>query len=57
VVAIVISEFAGAMPDTLNQELVAFAEWRTVRDARRVAKALRHYHGRPGLAAEVEELL
>jgi hypothetical protein len=57
VVAIVISEFAGAMPHTLSLELKAFAETRTRHDAQRVANALRHYYGRPGLAQEVEDLL
>jgi hypothetical protein len=57
VVAIIIAEFAGAMPYTLSLELKAFAETRTRHDAQRVANALRHAYGRPGLAQEVEDLL
>jgi hypothetical protein len=45
------------MPYTLGLELQAFAESRTVHDARRLAKALRHAYGRPGLAQEVEDRL
>jgi hypothetical protein len=56
VVAIIISNIPH-MPSTLGQELQAFAETRTVHDARRVANALRHCHGQAGLAAEVEDIL
>jgi hypothetical protein len=56
VVAIIISEMP-TMPHTLGLELRAFAESRTVHDARRVANALRHAYGEAGLAAEVEDLL
>jgi hypothetical protein len=56
VVAIIISELP-RMPTTLGQELQAFAESRSVHDGRRVANALRHYHGREGLAKEVEDML
>jgi hypothetical protein len=56
-VAVVISEFPGGMPFNLQLELRAFAETRTVHDARRLANALRHYCGRVGLAREVEDLL
>jgi hypothetical protein len=45
------------MPRTLGLELQAFAESRTVHDARRVARALRHAYGRPGLAQEIEDRL
>jgi hypothetical protein len=54
--SIIISEMP-CMPHTLGLELRAFAESRTVHDARRVANALRHAYGRPGLAAEVEDRL
>jgi hypothetical protein len=57
VVAIIISDFAGAMPHTLGLELQAFAATRTIHDARRLANALRHYHRQAGLAAEVEDIL
>jgi hypothetical protein len=56
VVAIIISNIP-QMPHTLGLELKAFAETRTVHDARRVANALRHAYGQAGLAAEVEDLL
>jgi hypothetical protein len=56
VVAIIISNMP-CMPHTLGLELQALAESRTVHDARRVANALRHYHGQAGLAAEVEDIL
>jgi hypothetical protein len=56
VVAIIISNMP-CMPHILGLELQAFAETRTVHDARRVANALRHYRGQAGLAAEVEDLL
>jgi hypothetical protein len=56
VVAVIVSNIP-CMPHTLGLELQAFAETRTVHDARRVANALRHYHGQAGLAAEVEDLL
>jgi hypothetical protein len=56
VVAIVISELP-CMPHALGMELRAFAESRTIYDARRVSDALRHCFGRAGLAAEVEDLL
>jgi hypothetical protein len=54
--AIIISEMP-CMPFTLGLELRAFAETRTVHDARRVANALRHACGHPGLAQEVEDRL
>jgi hypothetical protein len=56
VVAVVISELPH-MPYGLGQELQAFAESRTVHDARRLANALRHAYGREGLAREVEDVL
>jgi hypothetical protein len=56
VVAIIVSNIP-CMPSPLGEELQAFAESRTVRDARRVANSLRHYHGQAGLAAEVEDVL
>jgi hypothetical protein len=56
VVAIVISNIPH-MPTTLGAELQAFAETRTISVARTLANALRHYHGQPGLAGEVEDLL
>lgn len=55
-VAIIISEFPH-MPHTLSLELRAFVETRTIHDARRLANALRHYFGRPGLACEIEDAL
>jgi hypothetical protein len=54
--AIVISEFP-VLHMTLQQELRAFVETRTIHDATRLANALRHYFGRPGLAAEIEDAL
>jgi hypothetical protein len=56
VVAIVVSEMP-CMPDPLAQEVQAFAESRSRRDAERVANSLRHYYGREGLAREVEDAL
>jgi hypothetical protein len=56
VVAIIISELPH-MPYGLGLELRAFAESRTIHDARRLANALRHCEGRPGLAKEVEDIL
>jgi hypothetical protein len=56
VVAIIISEMP-CMPNILGMELKAFAESRSTHDARRVANALRHTYGQPGLAAEVEDIL
>jgi hypothetical protein len=56
VVAIIIGNIPH-MPSTLGSALKAFAESRTVHDARRLATALRHDHGQAGLAAEVEDLL
>lgn len=54
--AIVLSEFP-VLHFTLRLELRAFIETRTVHDGRRLANALRHYYGRPGLAQEVEDAL
>jgi hypothetical protein len=55
-VSIIVSEMP-AMPYMLGLELRAFAETRTVHDARRVANALRHAFGRPGLAQEIEDTI
>jgi hypothetical protein len=46
-----------ATPHTLGLELKAAIETRTVHDWRRVANALRHVYGRPGLAQEIEDAL
>jgi hypothetical protein len=47
--AAVLSEFP-VLHFGLGLELRAFIETRTVHDGRRLANALRHYYGRPGLA-------
>jgi hypothetical protein len=58
VVSIIRSEVPRAvMSYGLALEVEAFAETRTVHDGRRLANALRHAYGRPGLAAEVEDIL
>ena len=54
---IIRSEFAGAMPYTLGQELDAFQRDRTVHDARRCERALRHCYGKPGLAQEIADAI
>jgi hypothetical protein len=56
VVSTLISELPH-MPYSLGLELQAFAESRTRHDAQRLVNALRHVHGREGLAKEVEDLL
>jgi hypothetical protein len=56
VVSVVFSEMPH-MPHTLALELKAFSETRTVHDARRVANALRHAYGQPGLAQEIEDAI
>jgi hypothetical protein len=50
------TEFAEGLPHTLELELSAWLETRTVNDGRRVATALRHY-GLNGLADEIRELI
>jgi hypothetical protein len=55
-VSVVLSEMP-CMPHTLGLELKAFTETRTVHDARRVANALRHAYGQPGLAQEIEDAI
>jgi hypothetical protein len=42
---------------TLQLELRAFVESRSAHDGRRLATALRHVYGRPGLAQEIENAL
>jgi hypothetical protein len=54
--AIVMSEFP-VLHLTLQQELRAAMETRTAHDWQRVANALRHAYGRPGLAQEIEDAL
>ena len=54
---IIASEFAGAMPYTLRLELEGFVRDRTVHDARRCERALRHCYGKPGLAREIEDAI
>jgi hypothetical protein len=54
VVSIIVSE-CPHMPYGLGEELKAFAETRTVHDARRLANALRRAYSREGLAREVED--
>lgn len=55
-VSIVLSDVPH-MPNELALELRAFAESRTVADARRVANSLRHHYGRPGIAQEFDDAL
>ena len=54
--AIIMSEFP-VLHLTLRLELRAFVESRTLHDAKRLANALRHVYGRPGLAQETEDAL
>jgi hypothetical protein len=54
--AIILSEFPH-MPHTLSLELKAAIETRSAHDWRRVANALRHVYGRPGLSQEIDDAL
>jgi hypothetical protein len=54
--AVVLSEFP-VLHLTLRHELRAALETRTRHDWQRVANALRHCYGRPGLAQEIEDAL
>jgi hypothetical protein len=54
--AVVMSEFP-VLHLMLRQELRAAMETRTAHDWQRVANALRHVFGRPGLAQEIEDAL
>ena len=54
--AIVMSEFP-VLHLGLQLELKAFVQTRTRHDAQRLANALRHVYGRPGLAQEIDDAL